>query len=152
MYLREILTFVLCRMVLRVGSTMLHGPRGFLSPTVETMCRTLEPRYWCADNDYGEYFLNFPLSPELQQYCGLDLLQLFPKEAEKMEDILTAIWIRNAMGLKQSPYAAVQGSLRAKMVIQSNVGLGEGMKIPLIGPVLERITRGAHNMTPDWHG
>mmetsp|Transcript_22806 Transcript_22806/g.34537 ORF Transcript_22806/g.34537 Transcript_22806/m.34537 type:complete len:256 (+) Transcript_22806:1963-2730(+) len=94
------------------------------------MCRTLEPGYWCTDNNYGEHFLNFPLSPELQQYCGLDLLQLFPEEANKVEDMLTAVWVRNAMGLKQSPFVAVQGLLRAKTVIRSKVGLGEGMENP----------------------
>mmetsp|Transcript_11543 Transcript_11543/g.17723 ORF Transcript_11543/g.17723 Transcript_11543/m.17723 type:complete len:198 (+) Transcript_11543:2360-2953(+) len=98
----------------------------FPLPTVETMCRTLEPGYWCADNDYGEHFHNFPLSPDLQKYCGLDLSQLYPEKIWEVEDLLTAVWVRNVMGLKQSPYASVQGSLRAKTVIRLRVGLWDG--------------------------
>mmetsp|Transcript_3704 Transcript_3704/g.5803 ORF Transcript_3704/g.5803 Transcript_3704/m.5803 type:complete len:194 (+) Transcript_3704:1920-2501(+) len=102
----------------------------FPLPTVETMCRTLESGYWCADNDYGEHFLNFPLSSKLQQYCGLDLSQLFPEEAGRVENMLTAVWVRNAMGLKQSPYAAVQGSPRTKTVVRSSACMGKGSKKP----------------------
>mmetsp|Transcript_4997 Transcript_4997/g.7674 ORF Transcript_4997/g.7674 Transcript_4997/m.7674 type:complete len:119 (+) Transcript_4997:1980-2336(+) len=75
----------------------------FALPTVETMCRTLEPGYWCADNDYGDQFLNCPLDERIQPYCGIDLSQLYPEKAKKTEDLLTAIWTRNAMGLKTSP-------------------------------------------------
>jgi hypothetical protein len=45
----------------------------FSLPTVETMTRALLPGYWCADNDYGEQFLNFKLHKELRPYCGVDL-------------------------------------------------------------------------------
>jgi len=102
----------------------------FPLPTVETMCRTLEPNYWCADNDYGDHFHNFLLHPELQQYSGLDLSQLFPKKAEEIEDLLTAVWVRNVMGLTQLPHASVQGLLRAKKVIRLRVGLSEGQPNP----------------------
>lgn len=102
----------------------------FPLPTVETMCRTLEPGFWCANNDYGENFLNFPLSVELQQYCGLDVSQVFPEAAAEVEDLLTAVWVRNAIGLKRSPYASVQGSLRAKAVIRSRVGLSKDQPNP----------------------
>jgi hypothetical protein len=85
--------------------------------TVETMCRTLFPGYWCAHNDYSDCFLNFPLHSLLQVYCGVDLSQLFPEEAAKKEYLLTATWLRNSMGLKPSPYASVQGALRVKGVM-----------------------------------
>eukprot|EP00546_Thalassionema_frauenfeldii_P015706 CAMPEP_0178911038 /NCGR_PEP_ID=MMETSP0786-20121207/9447_1 /TAXON_ID=186022 /ORGANISM="Thalassionema frauenfeldii, Strain CCMP 1798" /LENGTH=393 /DNA_ID=CAMNT_0020583389 /DNA_START=728 /DNA_END=1911 /DNA_ORIENTATION=+ len=84
------------------------------------MCQTLEPGYWCADNDCGEHFLNFPLHPNLQQYCGLDLSKLYPEKMAQRENLLTAVWVRNVMGLKQSPYASVQGALRAKARLEWN--------------------------------
>lgn len=40
----------------------------------------LVPGYGCADNDYGEMFLNFPLHKDLQKYCGVDLSQIFEEE------------------------------------------------------------------------
>jgi hypothetical protein len=75
------------------------------------------PGYWCADNDYGEQFLNFNLHEEIQAYCGVDLSQLFPEDADPVTDILYGKWIRAAMGLWPSPYSAVKGSLRAKRII-----------------------------------
>jgi hypothetical protein len=50
----------------------------FALPTVDAMMRGLLPGYWCADNDYGEQFLNFSLHKDLQPFCGIDLSQLFP--------------------------------------------------------------------------
>jgi hypothetical protein len=35
---------------------------------------TVLPGYWCADNDYSEMFLDFPLHEGLQKYCGVDFL------------------------------------------------------------------------------
>jgi hypothetical protein len=49
-------------------------------PTVSEMACTLLPGYWCADNNYGEMFLNFPLHEDLQKYCGVDLSQIFDEE------------------------------------------------------------------------
>mmetsp|Transcript_26925 Transcript_26925/g.40745 ORF Transcript_26925/g.40745 Transcript_26925/m.40745 type:complete len:235 (+) Transcript_26925:1254-1958(+) len=89
--------------------------------------------------------ISFPLSPELQKYCGLDLTQLYSEEAQKMEDLLTAVWVRNAMGLKQSPYASVQGALRAKMVIRSDQGLSKGDSNPFEWKTIRRNYPGSQN-------
>jgi hypothetical protein len=60
----------------------LWAPR-FALTTVEAMCGTLLPGYWCTDNDYGDSFLNFPLHSLLRVYCGVNLSRLFPDEARK---------------------------------------------------------------------
>jgi hypothetical protein len=86
-------------------------------PTVDSMTRALLPTFWCADNDYGEQFLNFNLDKELQPYCGVDLSKLFPEEVKDVTGQILGVWSRNAMGLKPSPYASVKGALRAKQVI-----------------------------------
>ena len=88
--------------------------------SVEMMCRSLLPEYWCGDNDYGEQFLNFNLHPTLQQYCFVDLTQLMGKRvgvgrAERSE--VFGRWTRCAMGLRPSPYAAVKGALIARRLI-----------------------------------
>jgi hypothetical protein len=89
----------------------------FALPTVDAMTRGLLPGYWCADNDYGEQFLNFNLHKDLQLYCGIDLSQLFPEQLKTATGLILARWSRNAMGLKPSPYACVKGALRAKRII-----------------------------------
>lgn len=121
----------------------------FALPTVETMCRTLEPGYWCADNDYGDQFLNFPLDRDLQKYCGIDLSRLYPNKAAKTVDLLTAMWTRNAMGLKTSPYASVQGALRAKRVMMDDsVGIGVGDKNPFSWATIRKNYPGSENYDP----
>ena len=84
--------------------------------TVDMMCRSLLPAYWCADNDYGEQFLNFNLHPELQRYCGVDLTQLADDKSKSKSDVFGQ-WKRCAMGLRPSPYAAVKGALIARRMI-----------------------------------
>jgi hypothetical protein len=76
----------------------------FALPTVLEMARTVLPGYWCADNDYGEMFLNFPLHKDLQQYCGVDLSQIFDEEMNLEGGPTVGVWTRNAMGLRPSPY------------------------------------------------
>jgi hypothetical protein len=46
----------------------------FALPTVTEMARTVLPWYWCANNDYGKMFLNFPLHEDLHKYCGVDFV------------------------------------------------------------------------------
>jgi hypothetical protein len=89
----------------------------FVLPTVTEMLRTVLPGYWCADNDYGKMFLNFPLFEDLQKYCGMDLSQIFDKEMNANEEPSVGMWTRNAMGLYPSPYTLVQGLLRAKQMV-----------------------------------
>ena len=45
----------------------------FALPTAESMVRWVIAGLWLADNDLGDCFLNFPLHPDLQNYCGIDL-------------------------------------------------------------------------------
>ena len=87
----------------------------FALPTVESMSRTVLPFGWCGDRDFGEMFLNFPLHPEAMKYSGVDLSQLTLKRIERVEkDHFVGRWTRNAMGLKSSPYLAVQAATRVK--------------------------------------
>ena len=88
--------------------------------TVDMMCRSLLPGYWCADNDYGEQFLNFNLHPMLQKLCGVDLTQLMGKSGDPNGDPRKETmgkWTRCAMGLRPSPYVAVKGALIARRLI-----------------------------------
>jgi hypothetical protein len=93
----------------------------FALPTGDQMIRTLDVGYWGADNDYGDMFLNFWLHDELQRYCGVDLTTLFPEELEGTgKSLLWETWTRPTMGLKPSPYQAVQGALVAKRLALGN--------------------------------
>ena len=89
----------------------------FALPTVDSMVRWVVAGAWLADNDYGEQFLNFPLHPDIRKLCGVDLSQLYPEQCEEKDSTVTGAWMRSAMGLKTSPYNAVQGSQRAKRII-----------------------------------
>ena len=92
----------------------------FSLPTIDTMARWVIAGSWLADNDYGEQFLNFPLHPELQKYCGVDLTQLFPELTKPESQLVVGRWTRNAMGLRPSPYSSVQGALIAKHLIMGD--------------------------------
>ena len=81
------------------------------------MVRWVVSGSWLADNYYKEQFLNCPLHPDLQKYCGIDLSQLFP---DLESQLIIGRWTRNAMGLRTSPYNSVQGALRAKHIIIGN--------------------------------
>ena len=72
---------------------------------------------WLADNDYGECFLNFPLHPYLQKYCGVDLTQLFPNINDADACMVVGVWLHCAMGLHSSPYNIIQGALVAKRFV-----------------------------------
>ena len=69
---------------------------------------------------YREMFLNFPMHPELQKYCGVDLTRLFPELLAEGEDKLVGAWLRCAMGVTSSPYICTQGALRAKQIIKGD--------------------------------
>ena len=97
----------------------IHAP-WFALPTIDSMSRWVIAGAWLADNDYGEMFLNFPLHPDLRKYCGVDLSQLFPELIKDGKDSVIGQWMRNAMGLRGSPYASVQGCLRAKRHIMGD--------------------------------
>ena len=81
------------------------------------MCRWVLTGSWLADNDYEDCWLNFPLHPDLQKYCGIDIGKLFPELNRNEAQMLIAVWIRNAMGPSQSPYCSIQSGLLAKRLI-----------------------------------
>jgi hypothetical protein len=95
----------------------------FPLPTVDCLLRAVEPGFHMADNDVAEMFHNFVLHGELQQYCGLDFTLYFQEELTNSRSIgrrLWERWSRLAMGLRNSPYTAVQGMLVAEEVILGN--------------------------------
>ena len=97
-------------------NSTLYAP-WFAMPNVDTMTRWIVAGSWLADNDYGDMFLTFNLHPDLQKFCGIDLSQLFPELLPNDSQKLIGIWVRNAMGLRPSPYSSIQGGLCAKLLI-----------------------------------
>jgi hypothetical protein len=93
----------------------------FPLPTVDSLKRALHPGYYQADNDVGEMFHNFIMHQDLREYCGLDMTLYFGKN-EKDGSVTTVWerWNRLAMGLRNSPYTAVQGMLMAQEIILGN--------------------------------
>lgn len=84
----------------------------FSLPTVNSLLRAIESDTHMADFDIGECFLNFVLHESMQALCGVDLTEYFGSGK-----ILWERWARAAMGLKSSPYQAVQAVLVAKDVV-----------------------------------
>jgi len=60
-------------------------------------------------------FLNFVLRETMQSLCGIDLTKIFGKGK-----VLWERWVRRAMGLKSSPYQAVQAIMVAKETIMGS--------------------------------
>lgn len=89
----------------------------FALPNVSSVLRTLEPGYWCADNDFGEMFYNFWLHESLQSLCGMDFSKLFSNEMTVGQRVLWERWCRSPMGLKSSPYNATRGAANFKRVL-----------------------------------
>ena len=91
----------------------------FPLPTVNTMLRAVDENTFMGDMDIGEMFLNFVLHESMQALCGVDLTEFFGEEDKKTGKrvLLWDKWVRAAMGLKSSPYQAVQAILVAKEVI-----------------------------------
>jgi hypothetical protein len=98
----------------------------FSLPTVDMLVRSLDPGYYMADNDVREIFHNFILHQDLRKYCGLDLSLYFRKDptaSYNHKGQMWERWNRLAMGLRLSPYCAVQGMMIAKEVILGDSGL-----------------------------
>jgi hypothetical protein len=71
-----------------------------------------------GDLDMGEQFLNFPLHPELQQYCGIDISTYLGKK-----DSQCTMWWRWAWyitGLKPSLYFTIKGTYLVEEVVYGN--------------------------------
>mmetsp|Transcript_18229 Transcript_18229/g.45121 ORF Transcript_18229/g.45121 Transcript_18229/m.45121 type:complete len:1319 (-) Transcript_18229:2184-6140(-) len=86
-------------------------------PTIETHLRSIEEGTFLADVDVGECFLNFPLHPSLRQLAGVDFTHYFPDPSGAA---VWECWHRALMGVKSSPYQAVQGMTVAEEVIRGN--------------------------------
>ena len=89
-------------------------------PTVETLMRSVAGGTWLGDNDVGEMFLNFMLHKEVRLLCGVDFTLYFPEELLEEHQVLWERWTRCAMGLRTSPYQAVQGMLWAQEMIMGD--------------------------------
>jgi hypothetical protein len=98
-------------------------PRFFL-PTLRTHLRAVDENTYMADVDIGEMFLNFILHRELQALAGVDLTHYFPADAKDTPDgratKVWETWQRAAMGLRSSPYQAVQAMGVAEEVIRGS--------------------------------
>ena len=73
-----------------------------------------------GDIDVGEMFLNFILHESMQALCGGDLSNFFEEDRPGLQGkskLLWERWVRAAMGLKSSPYQAVQGMIVVKEVV-----------------------------------
>jgi hypothetical protein len=84
-------------------------------PTVDTMLRAVDSNTFMSNMDIGEMFLNFVLHESMQSLCGVDLTNYFGEGK-----LLWERWTRAAMGLRSSPYQAVQAILVAKEVIRGD--------------------------------
>jgi hypothetical protein len=74
-----------------------------------------------ADADSGEMFLNFILHRELQSLVGVDLTHYFDsKDKDGRATKIWETWQRAAMGLRSSPYQAVQAMGVAEEVIRGD--------------------------------
>ena len=83
------------------------------------MLRAVDENTFMGDMDIGEMFLNFILHQSMQALCGVDLTEFFGKSDPESgrKQVLWEKWVRCAMGLKSSPYQAVQAMLVVKEVI-----------------------------------
>eukprot|EP00978_Attheya_sp_CCMP212_P016531 scaffold43382_cov49-Attheya_sp.AAC.2 len=89
----------------------------FMLPTIQTYLRAVGPNTYMSDVDLGEFFLNFMLHPTIRPHTGVDFTKYFPNGSG------TAVWEawqRAAMGLRSSPYQAVQAMAMAKEYIRGD--------------------------------
>lgn len=89
-------------------------------PTVDSFARWVGMGSWLQDNDFADMFLNFPLHPSLQKYCGIDLSELFPELCPNDSQVIVTAWVHNAMGLSPSSYCSIQSVLLAKIIIKGD--------------------------------
>ena len=104
---------------------VLFAPR-FGLPTVRHTLRAILPDYHQADLDVGEQFLNFCLHKSLREYSGVDVREVRAtgQEDEEWETGRGAAhmerWVRNWMGLRDSPYRSLQWQVRLKFEVYGN--------------------------------
>lgn len=79
-------------------------------PTIRDVFRSLLPGYVQADIDIAECFLNFLLNDMLKEMSGVDVTTLEGEEGRKVWER----WVRNWMGLRDSPFRSIQWMIRIK--------------------------------------
>jgi hypothetical protein len=90
----------------------------FPLPTLETLLRSVESGTYMSDNDVGEMFLNFMLHEDIRKLCGVDFTLYYPEELESSGlKVIWERWQRCAMGLRTSPYQAIQALLWVEELI-----------------------------------
>jgi hypothetical protein len=93
----------------------------FALPTIETHLHFVGPDSFMGDMDIGDMFHNFMLHEDLRKVAGIDLTPFFPEELVTKGNLkLLWDWERCAMGLRSSPYNAIQGILFAEEVVKGN--------------------------------
>jgi hypothetical protein len=85
----------------------------FALPSAESLTDSMTSTSWMGDLDMEEQFLNFPLHPDLQCFFGIDLHPYLSPGGTHTNWLR---WTRCMMGLRSSPYFAVQGTLPAEEV------------------------------------
>jgi hypothetical protein len=91
----------------------------FPLPTIQTHLRAVQEGTWMADLDIGEMFLNFILHSDLRHLSGVDLTE-YTENVGEFGQIVWEVWQRCAMGLKPSPYQAVQAMMVAEEAIRGD--------------------------------
>ena len=100
-------------------NAVLYAP-WFALPTADAMNRWVAAGSWLVDNDFEDMFLNFPLHPNLQKLCGIDLSQFFLELSKNKVQTVYWVWLRNTMGLTSLPYCSCQTALLAKQMIMGD--------------------------------
>jgi len=89
----------------------------FILPQAEALTDKLSENSWMLDMDLGEMFLNFPMHPSVQPYCGIDVRPYcFPESSRTHFER----WTRCMMGWKASPYLTIQSRLIAEELVHGN--------------------------------
>ena len=91
----------------------------FPLPTIQTHLRSVQEGTWMADLDIGEMFLNFILHSDLRNLSGVDLTE-YTDDIGELGQTVWEVWQRCAMGLKPSPYQAVQAMMVAEEIIRGD--------------------------------
>jgi hypothetical protein len=77
-------------------------------PNTKSHLRIVEPGTFMSDIDITEMFLNFFLNWYLRKYDGVDMTSYFVDDLEKGKKTFWVKWNSISMGLRPSPYCAVQ--------------------------------------------
>jgi hypothetical protein len=89
----------------------------FILPHAEALTDKLSVKSWMLDMDLGEMFLNFPMHPSVQPYCGIDVRPYCYPDSSRTH---LERWSRCMMGWKASPYLTIQSRLFAEEFVQGN--------------------------------